>query len=189
MNWEPGQDLRASRYWFLLTTIESLREQCVECGDCWEWQGPVSTPAKNRNSAGHPVTRSKGKAVSARRTMYELSGRKIRTGHWISTSCENVRCLNPDHLVQVSPAQQNARLGKKGAFSGATRCAKIAAAQRALRGKITMDDARAIRDSDETTPVLAERYGLSRRRIQLIRKGDTWREYTHTNPFAGLMAR
>lgn len=189
MNWHPGQELRASRYWCLLTTIESLREQCVECGDCWEWQGPVTKPARNRQSAGQPITTYKGKTLGARRIMYELSGRQIVEGHLITTKCGNKLCLNPKHLIQLSPAQQNVRLGKKGAFSSPNRCAKIAVAQRANNSKINMEIARIIRDSDESTQVMSERYGISRRRAQLIRSGNAWREYINTNPFAALMMR
>ncbi len=70
-------------------------------------------------------------------------------------------------------------------MGGPVRSAKIAVAKRAQTGKITLDDARQIRTSDEPVKVLAERYGLSKDRIYRIRRGLAWREYS--NPFAGLI--
>ena len=48
-----------------------------------------------------------------------------------------------------------------------------------------MEQVREIRLSEDSGPVLAERYGVNRSLIGGIRRGTAWRDYS--NPFAGLM--
>ena len=70
---------------------------------------------------------------------------------------------------------------------GPARIAKLAAYGRAHRAKLTLDQARTIRMSDESGTVLAERYSVSRQTVNRIKAGTAWREVS--TPFAGLGAR
>lgn len=114
-----------------------------------------------------------------------MAGGKLQPKSFIVTTCENHICLNPAHLKQVKQRDHLSHVAALGAMGGPVRSAKIAAAKRAQTGKITIDDARYIRASDEPVKQLAERYSLSKDRIYRIRRGLAWREYS--NPFAGLM--
>jgi hypothetical protein len=49
-----------------------------------------------------------------------------------------------------------------------------------------MDQARTIRMSGESGPVLATRYGVNRSVINNIKLGRSWKDYK--NPFSALMA-
>ena len=60
------------------------------------------------------------------------------------------------------------------------------ALRRSLDG-LTIEQAREIRMSDESGPVLALRYGVDKSLINGIKAGRNWKEYSNTNPFAGLM--
>lgn len=174
------ESLGPSKHWCLLTTLDMIKARCIECGDCWEWQGGLI-------GGGHPQVRYKGQCGSARRAVYELSGGRLYQKSFIVTTCENRLCLNPAHLKQMTQAQYMQKLGALGVQGGLVRTANVARGKQAQAGKITMADARQIRQSDEPVKSLAERYGLSPERIYRIRKGTAWREYTN-NPFIGLMA-
>ena len=102
----------------------------------------------------------------------------------MAVSCDERRCVNPAHLVASSISEIAAKAGARGAFSSLARGAKIAAARR-TKGKLTIDEARVIRMSDESSPVLALRYGVNKSVINGIKAGTRWRDYA--NPFQALL--
>lgn len=167
-----------SGHWCLIWTLDMIHERCTECGDCWEWQRAISNDR-------YPTLRYKGRVINARRAVFEMAGGKLQPKSFIVTTCGNAHCLNPAHLKQVKQRDHLAKVAALGSMGGPVRSAKIAAIKRAQTGKITLDDAREIRSSNEPVKVLAERYGLCKDRIYRIRRGLAWREYS--NPFAGLM--
>lgn len=167
-----------SGHWCLIWSLDMIRARCTECGDCWEWERAIS-------NGRYPTLRYKGRVINARRAVFEMSGGKLQPKSFVVVTCGNARCLNPEHLKQVTQKAHLTKVAALGAMGGPVRSAKIAAAKRARHGKITLDDARHIRASDEPVKVLAERYDLSKDRIYRIRRGQAWREYS--NPFAGLM--
>lgn len=171
--------LGPSGHWCLIWTLDMVHARCTECGDCWEWTRALS-------DRRHPTLRYKGRVINARRAVYEMSGRKLLGRSFVVTTCGNARCLNPDHLTQVSQKAHLKRVAALGAMSGPVRSAKIAATKRLQSGKITLDIAYLIRSSDEPVRDLSERYGISQDRIYRIRRGEAWRDYSN-NPFAGLI--
>lgn len=165
-----------------LYTIESIHQRCVEDGDCWEWQSCTT-------ATGHPTVRHDGKTVLVRRIVISLSGRQIGPKDKAVTTCENTKCVNPDHVVTRTHRQVMKRQGELGKLSDPTRIAKIAATKRAgHQAKLTMEDARAIRSSSDTHKKIAEQYSIHPSKVASIRQHRCWRELTG-NPFAGLGAR
>lgn len=166
--------------WCLVWTLDRIKGLCLECGDCWEWQGALMRKR-------YPAIRYRGQNGSARRAVWDLSGRSLFRQSFIVVTCGNEQCLNPAHLKQVTQGEHMKQLAAQGTQGGLVRAANIAKTKRAQLGKITMDDARQIRASSETNKALAQRYGMSAERISRIRLGVAWREYTN-NPFASLIA-
>ena len=162
-------------------TIETIRARCTEVGDCWEW-GMCFT------ANGHPTVRHAGKTTLVRRLVHQLAGKEIGHGKIVIASCENSRCVNPDHTRAVTLQAHMKRMGALGKLSDLARIAKIAATTRAKYGKITMDDARAIRESSATHEQTAQQYGINPSKVAAIRQHRCWRELSG-NPFAGLGAR
>ena len=78
--------------------------------------------------------------------------------------------------------------GALGLMSGPVRSARIAATKRAgTQAKISQDDARAIRASEEPVKVLGERYNIAQATVSKIRLWQVRREFVG-NVWAGLFA-
>ena len=123
-----------------------------------------------------------------RRVVLALDGRPAGPRQPVAPTCGERACVNPAHLVRSSIRQVAQRAAKAGAFSTPLRAARIAAGKRAShQAKLTADQARQIRESLESGPVLALRYGVDKSMINNIKRGQAWRVYG--SPFAGLGAR
>jgi len=66
---------------------------------CWEWQGQAG-------SSGYGQIKAFGKMVSCHRLSFELHNGPIQDGLEVMHSCDNRRCINPDHL-SLGTHQQN----------------------------------------------------------------------------------
>lgn len=159
-------------------TVEGLKERCIEEGDCWIWQGYFAN--------GTPQVRSDGKMTSVRKVLLELQGRAIVKTKAFAPSCGCSQCVNPDHVTQLTKSQQMARIAKKVDSKGPGRRLKLTAHARATKAKITIEIAREIRISDESGPVLSEKYGVTRGVINRVRRNESWAD--NTNPFWRLAA-
>lgn len=162
-------------------TIETIHARCTEVGDCWEW-GMCCT------AGGHPTVRHAGKTTLVRRLVHQLAGKAIGPSKIVIATCENHRCVNPAPTSAVTLQSHMKHMGELGKLSDLARIAKIAATKRAKYGKITMDDARAIRESSATHEQTAQQYGLHPSKVASIRQHRCWRELAG-NPFFGLGAR
>jgi hypothetical protein len=71
---------------------------------CWNWQLSI-----DRNGYGH-TRLADGTATGAHRVMYARHRGPIPNGLHLDHLCRNPRCVNPDHLEPVTPAD-NVRRG------------------------------------------------------------------------------
>lgn len=172
--------------------LARIRARCVEEGDCLIWQGCISS-SSNASRGGYPIIKvGYGQPCkTVRRAIVEVAGdkngnRDLKPRQPVETTCGERLCVAQEHLVVSTPVKVGKRMAKAGKLSSLARSAKIAASKRAT-GKLTMEQALEIRFSDESGPVLAERYGVHRSQINNIKRGDAWRD--HRNPYAALGAR
>lgn len=162
--------------------LETVKFRCDEVGDCWEWRSDAASAVRKR----HPMTSINGKPTLMRRHAYELVHGPVGD-RYVVPHCGNPECINPAHQQIISEQQKNKR-GGKAASNSPTRAARVAQTRRAKgHAKINMEIANAIRMSDASAEVEAQRYGIDSSRVTQIRRGQGWVDYS--NPFAGLGAR
>ena len=147
-----------------LSLAERFWRHVVRSDGCWEWQGALYP-----NGYGH--VNNGGRDILAHRLAYELAVGPIEPNQKICHSCDNRRCVRPDHLFQATQSENLADMVRKRRGQTAHGVAR--------RRQLTAEDVREIRRqhaAGETTyAVLAERYGLSRIAVQHIALRHTWR--------------
>lgn len=120
----------------------------VDANGCWIW-----LRSKNNSGYGHGVFG--GKLVVAHKGMYEAKHGPVPEGLVLHHTCEVRACCNPDHVIPVSPLE-NIRKGK--------------------RVVLTLEKAREIKRSSETTYRVAKRLGVSYSAAYMVRAGNSWRD-------------
>ena len=158
-------------------TVESLKAMTIECGDCWEWQKYIAN--------GTPYVCHNEKMTSVRKLFTSLMGGYLPNGWFISTKCDNQKCVNPDHYLKLSRSAMSSRNGKRAVQSVAKRL-KIQKLKQASYGKLTWEIVDEIRSSDESSRQLASKYSVNKSLICRVRANKAWVRFEN-NVFAGLM--
>lgn len=107
-----------------------------------------------------------GRGKYAHRLAYEQAHGPIPEGMEVRHRCDTPPCVNPEHLEVGTHAENMADKTRRG---------KDPVGERNPMVKLSEADARAIRSSGESGPVLAARYGVTRTTINRIKKGTQWR--------------
>lgn len=128
---------------------------------CWEWTGAWKRP---EGYGFFWMNRSK-KNEYAHRVSFEIFNRKHPGDLQVCHTCDNPKCVNPDHLF-LGTAKDNMRdRSNKG---------RTLDCERSPRAKITDAIARAIFLSDETHATIARKHGVSVGTVYFIRARRTW---------------
>lgn len=80
-----------------------------EVTECWEWQASV-------NNIGYGFIRDGKKMRTAHRVSHELYIGEIPEGSVVCHSCDNPKCVNPDHLWTGSMKDNHTDMVSKGRF-------------------------------------------------------------------------
>lgn len=148
------------------------------CG-CINWEGycdPLRGPTTRYQQGGSPK--------SVRRILWDIGHtEKLTKDDTIKMTCENDKCVNTKHMKKERRNKVQAGKPKNVIHS-----MRIAEGLRKVKGKLDMDKARAIRDSEEPAKVLAEKYGVSKANIHLVKRGKIYKEYPVGGFFSGLLA-
>lgn len=161
-----------------MNLLEKVLANSREDADCLVWARGCCN--------GHPAMRWAGKTQLVRRLLWVESRGTIPAGRVVRLSCGTVNCVNPAHLKLSTYKAIAKECGAMGLMSGPVRSANIAAVKRAgKQARISQEDARAIRTSEETGHKLAARYGISQATVSKIKLNQVRREFSG-NVWMGL---
>lgn len=133
-------------------------------GGCWEWQGPIIW---NGYGKFH-FSRSR---MLAHRYAYLRFKGEIPEGNVVCHSCDNRKCVNPDHLWTGTQADNLRDMWEKGRGDAGV---KVHSEAHPL-SKITREVALAIRADQRVAREVAADYGVSKSLVLGIKKGTHWK--------------
>ena|SRR5208282_4874728 len=128
-----------------------------ECG-CWIWLGSVKT-------GGYGYVMRDGKRISMHRLSWARFRGPIPDGLFVLHKCDVTSCINPDHLFIGTATDNNHDMCRKGRLVNPR-------GDHHVSTKISDADVKTIFQSKDKTKTLMAKYGVSRWRIQSIRRGD-----------------
>lgn len=128
---------------------------------CWEWLGGRFSRGYGRFAAEPTLS------VRAHRYAWEVMNGPIPAGLIVCHHCDNPICVNHAHLflgTHKDNAEDRDRKGRTADRRG----------ERHHLAKLSVDDVKAIRGSDEPHAVLANTYGVHVRHIGRVRRAENW---------------
>ena len=129
--------------------------------------------------------RHEGKTQLVRRVLHAVLHGPMAPGQLVRMTCTTPKCIHPEHMKLVTRQTLAQELGALGLMSGLARSAAIARTKRATQGKLTDDQVREIKTSDEAGVRMAQRLGVSQSCISSIRTHRTRREFS--SPWSQLL--
>ncbi len=147
----------AERFWSKVAITDEAQ--------CWEWQGMLTKAGYGYFNAGRKVT------VLAHRHSYMLThgtalGQEIKVCH----SCDNPRCVNPSHLWLGDDKANFDDMVSKGRHSPIP----VSRGVDVNTSRLTEAQAREVLASPLNNQQLAQKFGVSKTAIRLIRIGRNW---------------
>ena len=115
--------------------------------------------------------------------MARLLGLPLKLRQPVTCTCGERLCLSPRHLKPTTRAQLLKQAYRNGRRGGVVEIMRREATLRA-RAKLTIEDVRQLRASDEPAALAAQRLGVGAQAIHAARAGRSWKEY---GPWRQLM--
>lgn len=131
---------------------------------CWIWLGRVEI---RRGQYRYGRVKINRKHYMAHRVFWEQKNGQIPDGMFVLHRCDNMPCVNPDHLFLGTQADNQADMVSKGRSHkrpGEKHPGAILTAKKVL----------AIRADSRTNKEIAKKYGVSKSAITLIKKRKRW---------------
>lgn len=157
---------------FVRDRAKVLRNIAIAPEGCWEWQ-------RYRSPNGYGRIKHDGVMEYAHRYSFIAHGGEIPDGLYVLHSCDNRRCVNPDHLHAGTHAENLREMVERH---------RQCSGERNGRSKITDQDAAAILDClsrREPKNDVARRFGISRWSVDFLAKGKTWRHIARSDGCPG----
>lgn len=129
---------------------------------CWLWTGPVDHFGYGRFRVG-------AKKKRVHRLWYERAHGKVPDGLVLRHTCDVPSCVNPDHLIVGTIADNIADMDARGRRS---------VGEHRPEARLTEDAVRKIRGDDRPHRVIALDYGVSHNVIGRVKRRQDWAHVT-----------
>jgi hypothetical protein len=144
-----------------------LLSRIVKKDGCWGWAG-------YKDAGGYGRLMTPDGPARAHRLSYEYHSGPICDGGYVLHKCDNPECTNPDHLYVGTHDDNMADKAARGrVFTG-----ERPRGEQHRRSKLTADDVRRLRGSQESNASIARSLGVSAVAVRLARIGQTWAHLT-----------
>lgn len=142
--------------------------------ECWNWTAHV--PPKGY---GQMAMDANGYRETSHRAAYIYHRGDIPTGIQVLHSCDNKKCVNPNHLhlgTRIDNAREAVERGLyvRGSEWKSLHSASLPKGENHKRAKLTADKVRRIRASSKSGVALAREFGMAPTNISRIRRGLAW---------------
>lgn len=140
--------------------VEAKVDRIPEAG-CWIWTGTIT-------SRGYGQLLSSNKKIYAHRAAFEAFVGEIPEGMVVCHTCDNVHCVNPDHLFLGTQKDNLQDMKRKG---------RSTRGERNTQSKLIEEniiDIRSLLDAGWTQEQVAKQYNVSRQAIGSIKTGRNW---------------
>jgi hypothetical protein len=122
--------------------------------------------ARQDHRGGYPVLERNGKWYRMSRYIYEIETGFIDAKKFVMHTCDNPKCINPDHLVLGTPKENTLDMINK----------KRKPVGEAVKGvKLTEQQVIRIFNDKRGCNTVAKEYGVSKKSVLNIRHGRTWK--------------
>jgi len=140
-----------------------------QCG-CWIWTGSIRTASRANNLVYGSICLN-GKVKLAHRASWEIHNGTIPDGKIICHSCDNPKCVNPEHLWVGTQKDNIQDAWRKGRGKG-----NVLPGENHPNAKLTKLNVKEIRESDMIGIELAKKFNVSKATISMIKNNKLWRE-------------
>ena len=135
---------------------------------CWLWMGTMIT-------GGYGAVRVDNKLIGAHRHSYEKFKGEIPEGMHVRHRCDMPCCVNPDHLILGTHADNMQDKKKRGRVKG---CVVDSDGEKNVNAKLTVSDVRKMRRMYSGGTMnqyeLADHFGVSQPVVSQIVRFKTW---------------
>lgn len=151
-----------------------FEDKVIQRGGCWLWDSCL-------NNGGYGRFWFSGRKVLAHRLAYQLYVGEIPKGMQVLHSCDQPRCVNPDHLHLGTQEDNQREMVNRGRAACGDRNGSRRRPESLRRGsshgraKLTEEQVRHIRASVEPVKILAVRHGVSDTLIRMIVNNRIWK--------------
>jgi len=114
---------------------------------------------------GYPRIMIDYKLIRMNRFVYNQSNGDIPAGEVVRHTCNNATCINPNHLITGTQAENMNDLAISGILKG----------ERNVQSRITEEDVIFIRTSDLSIKELMLKFGLKQTQLYSIRNYKAWK--------------
>jgi hypothetical protein len=125
---------------------------------CWLWLGTL-------DKKGYGVLSVGGKKAFAHRISLKVHGVHMKPSEWALHHCDNPCCVNPEHLYPGSNADNVEDRVRRG---------RGLAGSRNTNSKLTERQVIEMRSLEETSIIVAAKYGVSTNTVRRVRGRYGW---------------